>query len=43
MKQGYLKPVVVMHISSFFTLPHGPDNDLFLVGVDMAEMIFDYL
>jgi hypothetical protein len=27
----------------FCTLPLGPDKDLFLVGVDMAEMIFDYL
>jgi hypothetical protein len=34
---------ICSYISSFFTLPHGPDKDLFLVGFDMAEMIFDYL
>jgi hypothetical protein len=27
----------------FFALPLGPDKDIFLVGVDMAEMISDYL
>jgi hypothetical protein len=27
----------------FFPLPLGPDKDLILVGVAMAEMIFDYL
>jgi hypothetical protein len=36
-------PEICSYISSFFTLPLGPDKDLFLVGVDMAEMIFDYL
>jgi hypothetical protein len=34
---------ICSYISSFFTLPLGPVKDLFLVAVDMAEMIFDYL
>jgi hypothetical protein len=34
---------ICSYISSFFTLLLGPDKDLFLVGVDMAEIIFDYL